>query len=462
MSRTSTDPPITRDELRVLAAHAVKQRDAHARRAASAIDLGGRTDLPSVDRALADSDRWASRAIDFEHRVEISVEPLTYAEESPHSWFVDQLLASGNDGTEARARLDRHDREVELETRSRPARERRADGPDGVSFERRVNPSRNPGQGGSFAPPLWLTDLFAKQPRPGRVLADLIPGAYELPGGCQSVSVPRLIVGANGTPHIDTTAVAEADVTDAAVTSPVTLIPASVDVSLQALEQSPVGGGHLDEIIWADATAAYDAQLEQQLVAGTGANGQILGLLNVPTGAGAANAVTYTDGTPTGPKMLPYAGQAAARIGNNRLMPPQVWLMRTARWAWLGSAEDGQGLPLAVPGHTPPPAVPYLFDDGRPSRVASLLGWPVFPDDAIPQTLGGAPGTQDAILACRPTDMLLWESVPRMSVFTEVQSDTLQARVQMRTYAAALVARIPTGIAVLTGTGMVVQAGWQS
>jgi hypothetical protein len=106
----------------------------------------------------------------------------------------------------------------------------------------------------------------------------------------------------------------------------------------------------------------------------------------VTTGANGANAVTYTDASPTGPEQFPYVGQMAAQIGDNRLLPPEAWLMRTARWAWLASAEDTATMPIVPTGFSPTPARPT--PDGKPDPVSALLGWPVFPDDAIPATLG--------------------------------------------------------------------------
>jgi hypothetical protein len=187
-----------------------------------------------------------------------------------------------------------------------------------------------------------------------------------------------------------------------------------------------------------------------------GRTGQLPGILNATTGAGGVNAVTYTDASPTGPEQFPYVGQMAAKIGDNRLLPPEAWLMRTARWAWLASAEDTATMPIVPTGFSPTPARPT--PDGKPDPVSALLGWPVFPDDAIPATLG-ASSTQDAIIACRPSDHLLLESDLRTTVNLEPLSGTLQARLQLRGYAAHLI-RYPTGLATLTGTGMVVQSGY--
>jgi HK97 family phage major capsid protein len=394
--------------------------------------------------------------------VEAKAGPPVYHARGAHSYFLDRIQAERGDN-EARARLERHEREIdhELERRDQAAeRELRAaqepGGPlEGVEF--RANPDRTAGQGGYFSPPLWLIDRFASQPRAKRVLAALTPN-LPLPKGVQSVNVPRMTTGAVAGVTGDLEPVpGSSGITDTAVTSAVAPIAGQIDPSMQQLEQSP-GGAHLDFVLFQDLRDAYDAALERQLVNGSGANYQLLGLLNVTSGTNGANAVTYTDASPTGPEQFPFVGQMAAKIGDNRNAPPEAWLMRTARWAWLATAEDTATQPIVPPGYFPVSTAPPSTPADKPNAVAPLLGWPIFPDDAIPATLGAA-GNQDAILLCRPSDNVLLESDLRTTVNVEPLSGTLQARVQLRGYAAHLI-RQPTGIATLTGTGMVVQSGY--
>jgi HK97 family phage major capsid protein len=389
---------------------------------------------------------------------------FTYDARSPHSYFLDRIaFEKGDDG--ARARLERHAREMdgELERRQRKAdAELRAamepGGPlEGAVFEERANPDRTQGQGGWFSPPIWLVDRFATQPRAKRVLAALTPN-LPLPQGVQQINIPRMTTGAvvGVDPDLGPTP-GESGITDTAVTSAVAPIVGSIDPAVPLIEQSP-GGAHLDFVLFRDMREAYDAALEQQLVAGSGANYQLLGLLNVPAGANGANAITYTSGTPSGPAQFPLIGQMAAKIGDTRDMPPEAWLMRTARWAWLATAEDSATAPIVPPGFFPVSVAPPETPDDMPDPVAPLLGWPVFPDDAIPTNLGTG-SNQDAIIACRPSDNLVLESDLRTTVAMEPLSGTLQARLQLRGYAAHLV-RQPTGIATLTGTGMVIASGF--
>jgi HK97 family phage major capsid protein len=432
--------------------HAREQRDALA---ALAADEMGRPkpDLATIDRYLAESDRHAQRAQQADSRIVVLGEDLTYRHGGEHSYFADCAKASvqGGGSPAAAKRLERHAQEMAVEIPRFEARQSlRSSGPDGTRFEKRVNPNRTPGQGGNSAPPLWLIEDFATAPRPSRILADLAVG-YPLPDGVSSVNVPRLVTGVATVVARDGAAAADADIADAATTSPVVPLSGSVDVPLQLLEQSPKNAS-FDQVVFADGSAAYDAQLEALLMNGSGSNGQFYGLLNVPN----INAVTYADASPTGSELWPFLGQAAARIGNNRLLPPEVWLMRTARWAWLGGSEDAQQLPIA-----PPSEPPEMVQGAGPKSVATILGWPLYCADAIPATLGST-GNQDAILACRPSDVLTWESRPRLSIDYQSLSGTMQVRITVRGSAAAICGRYPQGISAITGTGTVVQSGFNS
>lgn len=364
-------------------------------------------------------------------RVEITHEPLTYTRNGSHSYFQDMAVYADRHDSQAGERLQRHATEIrtEVERREQHAQSTvRAAG-----LELRLNVTRSDGTGGFACPPLWLMDDIALMPRPARVLANLMP-SFPLPRGVGEVSVPRITTGVLTGVQNDSTAVSSRDIVDTSSTSAVATIAGEADITLQLLEQSPPGG-YLDHVIFRDLANSYDFRLELQLLNGTGTNGQLLGVLNVTAGAGNASEITYTDGSPTALEMLPFAGQAVAQLGNARLLPPEVWLMRTSRWAWINSA--------AWPALEPP----------------TFLTYPVMEDNAIPATLGAA-SNQDVIILCRPSDMLLLESAPKTVVDFESMSGTMGVRLSLRGYVAALTARQPTAIARLIGTGMIPVSGF--
>lgn len=378
-------------------------------------------------------------------QVEVKSEPLTYHRYRPdRSYFRDLVLVDRD--PQAQLRLEAHAREMAVEIPAREARAWRRAADSGMEF--RVNPNRIQGQGGYFAPPLWIIDQFATAPRAPRVLAGLVP-TFPLPAGVQSINLPRLTTGNAEAAEADLDAVDGQDAADSQVQSPVMTINGQADVALQLLEQSPQGA-HLDWAMGKDLSEAYDAALEAQMVVGVSTAETYAGVFNqCPSG----NIITYTDASPTLAEMYPFIGQASAAVGKARKMPVQVWLMTTARWSWIATSEDQQLRPIVPPDLSPP----QRSIDGYLEPVSSMYGWPVFPDDAIPITLNS---NQDTIIACRPSDLMLFEGDPRIMVGLEVLSGVLMARIQYRRYSAALTGRYPSGIAVVTGSGMVPASGF--
>lgn len=377
--------------------------------------------------------------------IEVLWEPLTYRQDVRHSYFRDLALQANDLG--AVDRLRRHGEEMAhlTQRRTQQSLQRMQD----ADLEYRVNPDTTAGTGGYLTVPLWINQMFATAPRPGRVLAALIKAAFELPAGVSSVNVPIITKGTVVAPAVDDGAVASQDITDAPGSSTVATLAGQADMPMQMLEQSPAGA-HLDWVIFTDLAAGYDADLETQLLNGLGAaSRQLLGALNVLNTVG----VTYTDATPTGSLLYPSLGKAMARVGNNRSLPPECFLMRTARWGWIATSESTAGLPFNLPSF-------YMGDnDTTPDPLAGVGGLPVFADDALPATLG-AGGNQDVIVALRPDDLILLEGIPETVVQQEVLSGTLGARFQMHNRVAAITNRYPSGISPITGTGMVVQPGF--
>ncbi|MGP8180848.1 MAG: phage major capsid protein [Acidimicrobiales bacterium] len=383
---------------------------------------------------------------------------FVYRKDTQLSYFRDRAYAQQD--AEAASRLKIHAQEMdaylkEAERRQAAAAERAAQEMD---FEFRVNPSLVTGQGGYFSPPAWVIEDFATYPRPTRILAQLAR-AFPLPPFCQSVNLPRMTGGNMAAwQGNDDSGNPSSDVTDAAGSSEVVTISGQGDTAVQLLDFSPVNAA-ADWAWFMDLNEAYDYALEQQLLVGTGsgsstvAQSQLPGILNL-TGTG---SVAYTDVSPTGSKMFAYLGQAAAYLGKNRKKPPEAWLMTTSRWAWLMSSEDTQLRPFEMP-------------DLNGTKVAecpgSQLGWPVWLDDAMPTTsTQGTPntytgGTQDFIIACRPSDMFLFEGHPVTSVNMEPLSGVLGVRFILRNYVAAVTNRYPSGICSLGGTGLAVQTGF--
>ncbi len=402
------------------------------------------TELSHLELAALDPDRFAASVA--RHLAKLGTDAASsewvYPAVGPASYFRDMLLG----GPAAEQRLTRHREQMELVRREREQRARRVMSVMGAEY--RVEPDRTPGYGGYFAPPVWLNQFFATANRPGRVLAGLIP-RFPLPRGCQSINIPILTTGTIDGPDTDDYPVPSQGITDSSTTSAAAPFAGKANVSLQLLEQSPPGA-YLDWALFLDLAESYDAQLETALLLSVDGTPNSLAGVTTVTGT---NTVTYTSASPTGGAMYPYLGSLAAQIGDNRLKPPECYLMRTARWAWLMTQESTANLPFGL--NTPF----YLgSDDQTPDPIGAILGWPVFLNDALPATLG-AGANQDQVICLRPRDLLLLESEPQTMINRERLSGSLGVGIEMHGYAAALTGRRPAGISVLSGTGLVVQTG---
>jgi hypothetical protein len=385
-------------------------------------------------------------AKDFEAspRIEGIREPLTYEARvertrrggirirsvgEPRSYFQDVVALERSGDRAARERLERHGREVEGEMRAR----RVAESPE-VRYELETRAPT-----ASFAaPPLWLIDYFATADRAERVLADLAPNFF-LPQGVFSVNLPGETQASSVGEQQLGTSVPSTDATDQAISSAVATLAGQWDVPLQMLEQSPPSAA-FDWVAFTQLQADYDAQLEYQLINGNSPG--IVGLLNNPL-VPAANVITTTQTTATG--QFPALGQVLAAVGNTRLMPAEAWLIRTNRFAWYGSSEDLASRPL-------------MITDRDGSGMFSMLGVNANHDNAVPITLG-AGRNQDVVIACRPSDWLVLESDLTTDVMEDVLSGSLNVRLQLRGYIAALL-RQPNSVAYLTGSGMVRPSGF--
>jgi len=360
-------------------------------------------------------------------------EPLVYAEEAPTSFFQDLVRSKTLHDEHATERLERHQKQMIVEA---PRDEKRVEKlADGTEVEYRANPNSTAGTGGEFDVPLWLVNKFATAGRAGRPFGDLLQPMV-LPAGVQSVHTPRMTTGNIANVQNDGGAVASQDVVTTDASSNVVTIAGEGDVSQQLLDLSPIG---IDAAWYLDLTRAYNKTLEFQLLYGTGANGQLLGLSNISSinnvsGSGATTIAT----------LWPLLGQTAAAVGNARLLPPEAWLMAPRRWFWVASSVDSSNRPVASPGNSGPHTTD-LAPQGGSVPYGPVIGLPTYLDGAIP-----AGTNADDIFAVRPSDMFLWESAPRYITAQNPLSGSLQMKLSLHRYVAFIGNRYPNGIAKLS------------
>lgn len=390
-------------------------------------------------------------------------EPLTYERHNMHnSYLRDMVLANPAfaDDASARARLARHQKEMDVEL---PKFER-AQGIDGransVIEERTANGverfvpqfekrdlSRTDGAGGEFVPPLWMMEEFIEVSRAGRISADLC-NRMPLPVGTDSINLPKVATGTTvAAQTADNAAISETDATTTSVQGNVKTIAGQQDIALQLIEQSPVA---FDQIVFADLAGDHAAKLDVQVLDGSNASGQVRGILTTAS----IDTTAYTDASPTLPELYPKIADSLNQVATSRYLPATAIIMHTRRWYWMASALDSSNRPFIVPtDQAPQNALASHNGSTAQGPAGRILGVPVYIDPNVPTAEGG--GTEDVIIVGRPNEYYLFEGAVRTRALPEVLSGTLTVRLQLYSYVAFIPDRRGTqNTSIVSGTGL--------
>ncbi len=373
---------------------------------------------------LEDEDRRTGRAADAARRFGGGGgggSSTVYGPESRNSYFADLVAVTRQTADyDTRQRLQTYEQE-----------------------QRDLN--RADGSGGLFVPPAWLVNEYVGVPRPGRVTADLLT-RRPLPPGTDTINVPKILTGtAVAMQPADNDPVQEVDLTDTTISAPVRTIAGQQDVAIQLLDQSPV---NFDEIIIRDLLSDYARRVGTQVLSGTGAAGQVLGLRNV-TGV---ETVTWTSTNPTAAEFQRRVADAISRISGALFAAPNAIVAHPRRWAWLLTQNDAANRPLVVPESAGASNAAGVLTGMSEGRVGTFAGLPVYLDSNIPTNLG-AGANEDVVLVIDGSESYLYESSIRTRVLPEVLSGTLTVRIQCYGYL-AMATRQAQSIAVISGTGL--------
>jgi len=402
--------------------------------------------------------------------IRVGAEERTYRPDRPErSYLLDIARRDIRRDAEATERLARHGREVGDEVARRQAAQTRAledglqallrDTPaplrraiedrgilDTLVKQRAVN--RITGTGGDFIPPLYLLDEYAEYARSGRPFANSLRN-IPLPGGVDTISVPRILIGAQTAAQAgDGTAVHENDMTTGTVTAPVRTIAGQQTIPQQMLDQSPVA---FDQLVFGELLADYAVNVNVACWEGSGAAGEVLGLLNTP----GIQTVTYTDAAPTLPALYPKFWAAVNDVEAARKRSPDATWLAGRRYNWIASRLDGQNRPYVVPvAQGPSNAVAAQVGVPGPEGPALNIGGHIAHKDlSMPADLGGS-SNEDRVVVTHSPDHVLFEGDARVRALTETKGDKLQVVLQAYGYVAVTFGRFPASTAVIAGTGL--------
>lgn len=363
----------------------------------------------------------------------IGHEARTYTQETnlrdKVSWIQDAYRSTVKNDRKATERLERHAAEVEVEQRD--------------AYERSVTT-------GAFAGmivPQYLTDMVAPVLRAGRPLANAVTG-LPLPERGMSLIIPRGTTGAaTAVQTTQNTAVQNTDIVNADLTIPVITVAGQQDVSRQALER----GNMVDLFVYRDLARAYAANLDNQIINGTGTT-QHLGLVNT---GGISAATAY--GAPITAALFTtkVAGQVTAVNSQGAGLFAKAVLMHPRRWGWLTSISDTTGRPIVVSNMVNNfNALANITNQGDSADTDSLNtfqyvgmlsnGLPVISDLNVPITAGTI--NEDLVFALDLAEIYLWEEgdgAPRELNFEQTTGGSLTTKLVVYGYSAFTAGRYP-------------------
>jgi HK97 family phage major capsid protein len=309
------------------------------------------------------------------------------------------------------------------------------------------------GAGGEFAPPLWQIENFIALARAGRVTADLCRHE-NLPSGVSSINLPKVATGAaTGVQATQNSALTDTAMTTTSVSSGITTVGGKQIVSMQLLQQS---GIPFDRVILQDLARAYAVNVDQQVLYGTNANGQVRGLVGVATN----NAFTTASPAPasvTNANSLYYVvSKAAAAIQTTLFEPADSIVMHPNRWAWILGSVDANSRPLVIPAG---PQFNGLGNPGAPAAqgfAGTFGGYNVYTDPNVSVTANGTSGTtaQDEIYVLRADELWLYESEVQAASFDATYADNASILFRVLGYLAFLPHRYTGAVQSIRGTGL--------
>jgi HK97 family phage major capsid protein len=359
------------------------------------------------------------------------------------SFFVDAFRAQVQGDMSARQRLERHADEVRVE---------------GEGTTRAVST----GSFGGLVVPQYLVDLAAAIIRSGRVIANTVT-PLPLPDQGMSLIIPRGTTGAAvSSQATENSALQNTDEVWTNLTVPVATIGGQQDVSRQSLERGMPG---IDAIVYSDLARAYHAELDRQVVTGSGASGQMLGMLNT---AGIAQATAFAAAPTAANINRKVAGGIAAVAGVGVGVEPQIIAMHPRRWGFLTAEVDTTGRPMLgigeggtnVLGVNQTPGQYSGGNDPDDQRVARTVGvvqgLPVVTDANVPTNVGT--NVEDVVLTYDARTALLWEDgdgMPRQLRFEQTLGQNLTVKLIAYGYAAFTAGRYPQSVARVGGADAV-------
>jgi hypothetical protein len=295
--------------------------------------------------------------------------------------------------------------------------------------------------------PQYLTDMYAPAVAALRPFADQC-NKHDLPPDGMTVHISQIAIATSaGLQATENTAVSETNIDDTLLTENVQTAAGQQTLSRQAIDR----GTGVEGIVMDDLFRRYATVLDSTLL-----NQATTGLDAVAAGQ------TYTDASPTGPKIYSQVIGGAATVETTLLgwAQPDMLVMHPRRWYKMLSAVSATW-PMVV-NNLPIQAVGESSNLGYAQGIRGQLanGMKVCVDANMSVLCNGTAitgGTQDHVIIVPTQEMHLWED-PSAPVFIRAEQPaaaTLGVVLVLYGYFAYCFRRFPSGATVkINGTGL--------
>jgi HK97 family phage major capsid protein len=267
-----------------------------------------------------------------------------------------------------------------------------------------------------------------------------------------SINLPKVSSGTTvGVQATQNSAVSDTAMTTTSVSSGITTISGKQIISMQLIQQS---GIPFDQVILEDLALAYATQVDQQVLYGSNASGQVRGLV------GAATNTAFTTASPapasvTNANSLYYTVQkSAAAVQRGRFLPADAVIMSPERWAWVLGSVDANARPFVIPDGNNFNPVGTAGSPVAQGLAGHFGAYPVYTDPTISLTANSATN-QDEIYVVRRGDLRLWESPVQSASFDATYADNASVLYRVLGYMAFICNRYAASVQSIRGTGLV-------
>ena len=407
-----------------------------------ALDARIKTATEVEARAAAIKESQASAKVSPVGGATIISEVRTYnANPQSASWARDLAASQGvynmSGAEEARNRLARHAKEVDVEARAG---------------------NTTATSGGEFSPPDYLLNEYAGYARAVSVASNLLTNMALPEPATSSIKIPKITTGTlTALQGGNNAAATTRDIVTSYVTSNVETAAGYNDISIQLLEQSPI---NMDEIIFGDLTKDLALLINTQVTGNNnGTSNTLKGL--VYQGINTGTSVTWTQATPDSTGLIPALGKALSAVANNRYMDSEAILMSPSTWYSISSYLDTTNRPVFASTSSGFNPVVYGSDANGLAKSAGLVGYygagvPIYIDATMPKTVST---NQSPIVVGKFSDSYLFKGAQKAGLFPDVGSSTLTVRFRLYQYV-ALANRFDKSLAAISGTGTVPTSGF--